>query len=60
MEPSYALWYNDTLIDEGMTEDEFVQELLDLKIDFSYTAENDNYFLMNNHYWYEVNSAGIL
>ena len=50
MEPTYTLWCNDTMVDEGMTEDEFVEELLDLKIDFSYTAEDEYYILYYNSY----------
>lgn len=60
MEPTYTLWCNDTMVDEGMTEDEFVEELLDLKIDFSYTVEDEYYILYDNRYWYEVSSSGIL
>lgn len=60
MEPTYTLWCNDTMVDEGMTEDEFVQDLLDLKVDFSYTSEDERYILLDNRYWYEVSTYGIL
>lgn len=60
MEPMYTLWYNDTLVDEEMTEDEFIQELLDLHVDFSFDPENNCYIIYNNNYWYEINSAGNL
>ena len=60
MEPTYTLWCNDTMVDEGMTEDEFIQELLDLKIDFTYLTEDDYYVLYDNRYWYEIGASGIL
>ena len=60
MEPTYTLWNNTTLVNEDMTEDEFIQELLDLNVDFSWDAESEQYILFNNNYWYEINSAGIL
>jgi hypothetical protein len=60
MEPTYTLWCNGTLVDEGMTEDEFIEELLELHVDFSFDPENNYYIIYNNNYWYEINSAGIL
>lgn len=60
MEPTYTLWNNATLVDEDMTEDEFIQDLLDLNVDFSWDPESEQYILFNNNYWYEINSAGIL
>jgi hypothetical protein len=60
MEPTYTLWHNDTLVDEYMTEDEFIEELLELHVDFSFDSENNYYIIYNNNYWYEINSAGIL
>jgi hypothetical protein len=60
MEPTYTLWHNDILVDEYMTEDEFIQELLDLKVDFSWDPESENYIFYNNNYWYEIDSTGIL
>ena len=60
MEPTYTLWNNAILVDEGMTEDEFIQDLLDLNVDFSWDPESEQYILFNNNYWYELNSVGIL
>ena len=60
MELTYSLWNNDTLVDENMTEDEFINELLEFNIDFSYDPESESYILFNNNYWYEINSASIL
>jgi len=60
MEPTYTLWYNDTLVDENMDEDTFIQELLDLNVDFSWNSESETYIIYNNNYWYEVNSFGIM
>lgn len=60
MELTYTLWDNDILIDENMTEDEFIQELLDLKVDFSWDSESESYIIYNNNYWYEIDSCGIL
>ena len=60
MEPTYTLWNNSTLVDEGMTEDEFIQDLLDLNVDFSWDSESEQYIIFNNNYWYEINSIGIL
>lgn len=60
MEPTYNLWNNDTLVDDNMTEDEFINDLLELNVDFSYDPESESYILFNNNYWYEINSASIL
>ena len=60
MEPTYTLWHDDILVKTNMTEDEFIDELLDLQVDFGYLTEEDRYIIYNNHYWYEIDSAGIL
>lgn len=54
MEPTYTLWNNGILIDEKMTEDEFINDLLELNVDFSYDPESENYIIYNNNYWYEI------
>lgn len=60
MEFTYTLWNNDILVDENMTEDEFINDLLELNVDFSYDPESESYILFNNNYWYEIDSTSIL
>jgi len=60
MEPTYTLWYNNVLVDEKMTEDEFIQDLLSLNVEFSWDSEAESYIIFNNNYWYEIDSFGIL
>lgn len=50
----YTLWYKDTLVDENMTIDEFIQDLMDLEIDFSYTPDGNFFILNDKRYTYDL------
>lgn len=54
MKKLYDLYYLDFLIDENMTEDEFIDDLMEFEVDFSYTPDG-NYFVINNdNYFFNV------
>lgn len=56
MQKLYDLYFFNFLVDENMTEDEFIDILLDFEVDFSYTPDGEYFILNDNNYRYVVHS----
>lgn len=54
MKPKYTLYYHNFLVDSDMTEEELIQDLLDLEVDFSYSADGEQIIINDNRYYYEI------
>jgi len=49
----YTLYYESQVIDTGMNYEEFIQELEDFNLDWSYYPDGYCIAINNPHYWYD-------
>ena len=52
-EKLYSLYYEDQVIDTGMTYEEFIQDLYDFELDWSFFPDGHCIVINNPHYWYD-------
>ena len=53
MEERYSLFYDDHCIADSYTEEELIQLLADLELDYGWEPNGEYIYFYNNHYWIE-------
>lgn len=56
MEDTYSLYYDDLCVADGYTEQEFLQLLSELQLDYGWEPNGEYLYFYNNHFWCEKNS----
>lgn len=57
MEEKYSLYYDERCVAEAYSEEELIQLLADLELDYGWEPNGEYIYFYNNHYWIQKESS---